>query len=277
LSLASVILAFGLFAISSPLVRDGMQGEEIEVSRSDVLGYYKGQSVLEHYEEATRRVGAWASEQLVLRQSFPDRQASLLELGCGTGRICLSLWMLGYENLTGTDFAKDMIKRALQAQKERASGVRFAVEDATRLSYSEESFHGVIFGFNGLMQIPGRGNRVRAMSEAFRVLKKGGRFVFTTHDRAFPKWKKFWSVEKKKWRSGQQDKSLIDFGDRFEETPRGKLFIHVPAVTEIREDLKKAGFLVERDLLRSRVAEESELVKKFSDECRFWVARKPLD
>jgi ubiquinone/menaquinone biosynthesis C-methylase UbiE len=254
-----------------------MQGDEREVSGHDVLGYYKGKSVLDHYEEATRRVGMWASEELVFRQSFPDPEASILELGCGTGRICLSLWMLGYENLTGADFSKDMINRAMETQKERSSTVRFAVEDATLLSFADQGFGGVIFGFNGLMQIPGRKNRQRAMREACRVLKKGGRFVFTTHDRAFPKWKKFWSVEKKKWRTGQQVDSLIDFGDRFEETSRGKLFIHVPDTAEIREDLKKAGFVVERDLLRSRLVEETELVKKFSDECLFWVARKPLD
>jgi len=254
-----------------------MKGDVKEVSSQDVLGYFKGKLVLEHYEEATRRVGIWASEEFVFRQCFPDRHASLLELGCGTGRICLSLWMLGYQNLTGTDFSKDMINRALKTQKMRSSGIRFSVEDATELSFFDQTFDGVIFGFNGLMQIPGRENRQRAMREASRVLKKGGRFVFTTHDRAFPKWKKFWSVEKKKWRAGQQDQSLIDFGDRFENTPRGKLFIHVPNTTEIREDLKKAGFVVERDLLRSRLAEESELVKEFSDECRFWIARKPLD
>ena len=252
-----------------------MQGEGKEVSSNDVLGYYKGKLVLEHYEEATRRVGMWASEELVFRQTFPDREASLLELGCGTGRICLSLWMLGYGNLTATDFSKPMIERAILNQKEKGSGIRLVVEDATRLSFPDNSFDGLIFGFNGLMQIPGRENRQRAMTEAFRVLKAGARFVFTTHDRAFPKWKKFWAVEKKKWRKGNQDKSLIEFGDRFEETPKGKLFIHVPDNAEIRQDLKKAGFAVERDLLRSRLAEESQLVKEFSDECRFWVARKP--
>ena len=253
-----------------------MQGDGKEVSNHDVLGYYKRKPVLEHYEEATRRVGMWISEELVFRQSFPDREASLLELGCGTGRICLSLWMLGYENLTATDFSKPMIERAILNQKERGSGIRFVVEDATCLTFSDKSFDGLIFGFNGLMQIPGRENRRKAMSEAFRILKDGTRFVFTTHDRAFPKWKKFWAVEKKKWRAEKQDKSLIDFGDRFEETSKGKLFIHVPDKEEVQQDLKKAGFVVELDLLRSRLAEESQLVNEFSDECRFWIARKPV-
>ena len=252
-----------------------MQREFKEVCRQDVLGYYARQPVLEHYEEAARRVGMWASEELVFRQSFPDREAPLLELGCGAGRICLSLWMLGYQDITATDFSREMVDLARQAQRRRFTEIHFAVEDATSLSFADGSFNGVIFGFNGLMQIPGRENRLRAMREAYRVLKAGSRFVFTSHDRAFPKWKKFWSVERRKWRKGQQDESLIDFGDRFEETPRGKLFIHVPEVSEVRSDLKEAGFLVERDLLRSRLAEESPLVREFSDECRFWVARKP--
>ena len=57
--------------------------------------------------------------------------------------------------------------------------------------------------------------------------------------------------------------------------PNGKLFIHVPDTSDIRKDLKEVGFLLERDVLRSRVADESQMVKDFSDECRFWIARKP--
>lgn len=251
-----------------------MQRLKKVVSSNDVLGYFKGESVVAHYEEATRRIGLWASEELVFRQSFPHLDAPLLELGCGTGRIALSLWMLGYEDLTAIDFSKKMIASAQLIQAKRNSRITFEVEDATSLSFSDQSFSGVIFGFNGLMQIPGRSKRLQAMKEAYRVLKNGGKFVFTTHDRAFPKWKKFWAVEKKKWRLGEQDESLVDFGDRFEETLRGKLFIHVPDCSEIRQDLKTAGFVVERDLLRSRLADESGLVSDFSDECRFWIARK---
>ena len=52
------------------------------------------------------------------------------------------------------------------------------------------------------------------------------------------------------------------------------LFMYL-TTSDIRKDLKDAGFLLERDVLRSRVAEESQMVKDFSDECRFWIARKP--
>ena len=246
-----------------------------QVDDKIVLSYFEGRGVLDHYEEATRRIGLWASEELVFRKCFQDQKTEILELGCGVGRISFSLWMLGYGNLTASDVSSKMVKRALSIQKERSSEINFLQSDATQLSFDNNSFDGVIFGFNGLMQIPHRANRKKAMQECFRVLRPNGKFVFTSHDRSLPKWKKFWENERKKWKIGSQDKALLEFGDRYGDTPNGKLFIHVPDTSDIRKDLKEAGFLLERDVLRSRVAEESQMVKDFSDECRFWIARKP--
>lgn len=252
-----------------------MKVEQQQVNEKTVLSYFETSKVLDQYEEAARKLGLWISEELVLRKTFPDQSCKLLELGCGVGRISFSLWMLGYENLTATDVSNKMIKRALRIQAERRCQIEFSQEDATCLSFSPSSFEGVIFGFNGLMQIPYRENRKKAMAECYRVLRPGGKFVFTAHDRSNPKWRKFWENEKKKWRAGLEDKALIEFGDRYGETPDGKLFIHVPDVSSIRKDLKEVGFSVERDVLRSKLADEPIKVRDFSDECRFWVARKP--
>ena len=246
-----------------------------QVDEKVVLSYFEGRAVLDHYEEAARRIGLWASEELVFRKCFPDQKTKILELGCGVGRISFSLWMLGYGNLTASDVSNKMVSRALNIQKERRSEIRFLQSDATQLSFESNAFDGVIFGFNGLMQIPHRENRKKAMQECFRVLRPNGKFVFTSHDRSLPKWKKFWQNERKKWKIGSQDKALLEFGDRYGDTPNGKLFIHVPDTSDIRKDLKEVGFLLERDVLRSRVADESQMVKDFSDECRFWIARKP--
>jgi hypothetical protein len=89
-----------------------------------------------------------------------------------------------------------------------------------------------------------------------------------------PKWKKFWASEKKRWKKGDQNPELLEFGDRFEDTDKGKLYIHVPEVAEVRADLQKSGFTVERDILKSKICEESKLVNEYSDDCRFWIARK---
>ncbi len=253
-----------------------MSLEYKKVDNLTVLSYFEDKAVLDHYEEATKKVGLWSSEELVFRQCYPEYSSKLLELGCGVGRISFSLWMIGYDNLTASDVSKKMIKRALKIQMERKSNIQFLQEDATRLSFPSCSYQGVIFGFNGLMQIPHRHNRKKAMAECFRVLEPGGRFVFTSHDRSIPKWKKFWVNEQKKWRIGIQAKELLEFGDRYGETPTGKLFIHVPEANEVRKDLQQIGFLVERDVLRSKLSDESQIVRDFSDECRFWIARKPV-
>ena len=43
---------------------------------------------------------------------------------------------------------------------------------------------------------------------------------------------------------------------------------------EIIADLKATGWNLEFDAMRREIAEESLAVRNFSDECRFWVARK---
>ena len=97
-----------------------------QVDEKVVLSYFEGRGVLDHYEEATRRIGLWASEELVFRKCFPSQKTEILELGCGVGRISFSLWMLGYEKLTASDVSNKMVKRALNIQKERRSRDQFS-------------------------------------------------------------------------------------------------------------------------------------------------------
>ena len=78
-----------------------------------------------------------------------------------------------------------------------------------------------------------------------------------------------------RWRKGEQQSELLEFGDMYNDTELGKLFIHVPNVKEIISLLKDGGFLVESNILRSKLANEPLKVREFADECRFWIALKP--
>lgn len=244
-----------------------------EMKSEGVIEYYEQPGVVEHYQTATARVGLWASEEIVFTQVF-GKDDRILELGCGTGRIALGLAEIGYKYLLGIDWAKEMVMRARRIAGLLEEGVSFQVGDARKLDFEDNLFDGAIFGFNGLMQIPGRGERFKAMREINRVIRSGGYFCFTAHDRGNPRQKNFWAKERQRWEHGKQDPGLVEFGDRIARTDHGLHFIHVPDSRELREDLSNAGFVVEMDRLRSQISNENAEVRSFSDDCRFWVTRK---
>jgi len=244
------------------------------MKKADVRKFYNQDDVVDHYSQATSDVGLWLSEEKIFQRVFRTEDR-ILELGCGAGRIAIGLYELGYTQIFATDYARRMVARARAAAQILDYKIDFGVQDAMSLDFGDETFDGAIFGFNGLMQIPGRDDRKKAMSEIFRVLRPGSWFVFTSHDRNASEHPKFWKAETKRWRAGTQDPELIDFGDRIGGTPWGELYIHVPEPNLIRADLKEAGFRIEADVLRSKIADEPPGVREFSDECRFWVVQRP--
>ena len=240
-----------------------------------VKGFFSDSVAIEHYVDATINVGLWKSEELVFTQVF-QKEDTLLDCGCGAGRIGIGLWELGYTRLIGVDFCREMILEARRLSKLLGYSIPFRQGDATSLTFEADLFDGVIFGFNGLMQIPGAQNRKKAFTEIKRILKNGGCFVFTTHDQNLIKRRKFWIEEKKRWEEGTQNAELEEYGDRLFDSPDGRIFMHIPTVTEIEKMLKEVGFTLEQTFLRSEVANEPPEVREFSDECRFWVVRKPI-
>lgn len=245
-----------------------------KVSTHEVRSFYAEEGVVEHYRRATAAVGLWESEEILLRQLFhtDDR---LLDLGTGTGRIALGLAELGYRHVLGIELARPMVAEARRIAQLLHLPVAFRQGDATRLKLDDNLFDGAIFGFNGLMQIPGRANRRAALREIHRVLRPGAFFLFTAHDRDHSRFRNFWRAEKRRWDAGKQNPELHDFGDRYEDTDLGRLFIHVPTVREVQEDLKETGWECLWERPRSTIANESFPVREFSDECRFYLARKP--
>jgi SAM-dependent methyltransferase len=233
-----------------------------------------------HYAHAAHNIGLWESERLLIDCFFPEKTARLLEAGCGAGRVTLGLWELGYRHLTAFDFAEDLVDQAVSLFAERAVPVAVHHADATRLGHCREMrgkpFDGLLFMFNGLMQIPGRDNRRAALRELAAIVVPGAPFLFTTHDRDHSRAEKAaWRLEALRWANGTQDPRLLEYGDRyFEDDVGSRTFMHLPDRAEIIEDLAATGWTHEHDVMRRDVAKESRQVEDFSDECRFWVARR---
>lgn len=239
-----------------------------------------------HYTRAAHFLGLWKSEQILIERFFTDKQAPLLEAGCGSGRVTLGLWHQGYQNLTAFDFAEELVDQAKNLAAERsATAIRFLHADATRLRTSarpvchliddKPAFAGALFMFNGLMQIPGRENRQAALRELHAVCRPGAPLLFTTHDRdSTPTEKVLWRLEAARWAEGKQDPRLLEFGDRYFQDENGRTFMHLPDRDEILADLAATGWAHSFDAMRREIARESRAVLDFSDECRFWSATR---
>ncbi|MGB0415824.1 MAG: class I SAM-dependent methyltransferase [Coraliomargarita sp.] len=243
------------------------------MDRETVLKYFQSDGVVDHYAEAAARLGLWVSEEKVFTRLFAKGD-SILELGCGAGRIAFGLHELGYEHIMATDYARAMVQQARHMATVLEYRIPFRVADATELEFEDNAFDGAIFGFNGLMQIPKQAEREKALREILRVIRPGAWFVFTSHDRERSKHQEFWAEETQRWADGQQRAELDEFGDRAEETDFGTHFMHVPSVEELAELLERVGFRIEGHVMRSELANEPQEVREFADDCRFWVVQK---
>jgi SAM-dependent methyltransferase len=235
-----------------------------------------------YYTRAAHFLGLWESERLLIERHLPDRETDLLEAGCGAGRVTLGLWRMGYRRISAFDFAAELLDQAQSlAASKGAAPIVFRCADATRIEHREfgrrpgEEFGAALFMFNGLMQIPGRENRRRALRRIHALCRSGAPLLFTSHDREHsPGEAGYWREERERWQDGTRDPNLTDFGDRRFRDESGEVFINIPSRTEVVADLAAAGWIPEFDAMRSELAKESAAVADFSDNCRFWVARR---
>jgi ubiquinone/menaquinone biosynthesis C-methylase UbiE len=94
----------------------------------------------------------------------------LLDVASGPGYVAAAAAARGAQ-VTGLDFAAAMVAEA----KRRYPNVTFQEGDAEELPFPDSSFDAVTMNF-GLLHL---GRPERAIAEACRVLRRGGRFAFT--------------------------------------------------------------------------------------------------
>jgi len=101
----------------------------------------------------------------------------LLDIACGPGYVALAAARLGC-SVVGIDFSSEMILRAKEMPQHETWNLEFCEGDAENLTFPPCSFDAVTMNFGMLhLALPDR-----AIAEAFRVLRPGGRYAFTVWD-----------------------------------------------------------------------------------------------
>jgi ubiquinone/menaquinone biosynthesis C-methylase UbiE len=120
-------------------------------------------------------------ERVVLERLTPFlRTQRVLDIGVGGGRSTKILRAL-VDNYTGIDYSPHFIKKV----QEKFPGTEFHCLDARDLSVFDDCRFGfVMFSLNGIDYVA-HDDRIRILKEIYRVLKPGGFFFFSSHNRNY--------------------------------------------------------------------------------------------
>lgn len=138
------------------------------------LGVFRAAETVAHYAGLKHLTSA---ERLLFETHLKPGFA-ILDLGVGGGRTTPYLSGLASDYI-GVDYSEEMIR----ACRIKYPTLRFEVADAADLSlFANEFFDAVVFSFNGMDSLMPDEKRQQCIRECFRVLKRGGTFIFSCHN-----------------------------------------------------------------------------------------------
>lgn len=127
---------------------------------------------LERFFETGRVIVSQALEDA---PATPSGNGLAVEIGCGLGRICQAL-ADRFDKVVGVDISPEMLKRAREVVQK--PNVEFVQGDGLTLDVLESASADLVLSFTVFQHIPSIDVICRYLTEAGRVLKPGGVFVF---------------------------------------------------------------------------------------------------
>ncbi len=166
------------------------------------MGYYSerlaGSRLRECYEAAPSRVKQYLTAEIRFVLERLDQEHSVLELGCGYGRVARELAKVA-RRVVGIDTSAESLGLARKLAGSR-SACEFLEMDAVNLQFAENEFDAVICIQNGICAFGV--DQLRLLREALRVTGTGGRVMLSSYS------ERFWP-HRMEWFELQAERGLV--------------------------------------------------------------------
>lgn len=197
---------------------------------------YNNAEIVSYYSDFIS-AGFFRYEELLIDKYFAVG-GKTLDVGCGAGRVTISLFERGFQ-VIGIDCAEKMI----MAAKTLNDSIDYRVGNILSTAFDDQEFDNIIFSFNGLMLLGTYENRLSATKEIRRILKKDGNFIFTTPYLDNKVTKPYWAEKAKSLGIDINDmtwEQQLELGEEQLEDYNNVFFLHVPFVSEIKKMMDEA-------------------------------------
>jgi len=129
--------------------------------------------------DRTRRETDFIVDALQLEEG-----SRVLDLSCGVGRHSLELARRGFKDVTGLDFSKPSLERAIGQARREGLPVRFIEGDMRRIPFEGE-LDAVFSFFTSFGYFDDPKEDERTVASVAKALKKGGRFLLEVANRDY--------------------------------------------------------------------------------------------
>jgi len=158
-------------------VFDWLIPERSGSDEGDAHSLFSSEAAVARYVARAETEGLFAQERKVIDRYFTADGASVLDVGCGVGRVSHRLAERGFD-VTGIDVSEPMV----EAARSLFPDVEFRVADVVDTDFPSAAFDYAMFSYFGLDYVHPGGRRIAALRELHRLLKPGGILAFSSHN-----------------------------------------------------------------------------------------------
>jgi len=182
--------------------------------------------------------GPYAPDESKLKLLGNVKGKKILEIGCGGGQCSIAFAKQGAK-CTGLDLSKEQLKHAEELAKKEKVSVNFLEHDIQMLKGIKSNHYSIVFSAFALQYVP---DLRKCFSEVYRVLKKGGIFVFSFDHPFYSSL----STETFKIIQNYNKSGKIEETETWSDGSKHKFVAYRRKISDIFDSILKADLVVEK-------------------------------